>query len=318
MQYWEVVTHSFQIAWRHKYLWLLALFSGEAGGGFNYSTGNSRSVSYRANSGSPDFAGAVNQLTTWINANIGFILLLAALTLVVVVVFFVLAAVCEGALVRAAAEHDAERPFGLRAAWTSGLATMGVIIRFRLILFALGLPVAIVFFATFGGAAVAFYNSNIGTGIALIAIGVLLLIAAIPYAIFLSLLDRMGSRAAILEQLQARAALGRGYGLIRRRLGRVLLLWLLSIGVGIAVGVAFACVFGLAFLPLALAAATTPSLPGLALVGLVALIIALPVEGFLGAQSATYWTLAFRRVDLNPAPVYGYPIVPPPQTTPSA
>jgi hypothetical protein len=319
MQYWEIVTHSFQIAWRYKYLWLLASFSGEAGGGFNFSTGNTGPVPNTAGGGSPDFNGAMNQVTTWINANIGAIALLGALSFVLVVVLFVLAAVCEGALVRAAAEHDAERSFGLRTAWSSGRYTMSVIIRFRLILIGLWLPVAIAFIAIVGGAVFAFTTNNVGAGIALTGVGLLLLLATIPYAIYLFLLDRVGSRAVILEQLQARAALGRAHGLIRRRLGRVLLLWLVSIVVGIAVGLAFGCVFALAFLPVVIVTVVAKSAVGLVLVILVGLVIAFPVAGFLGAQSSTFWTLAFRRLDLDPVPAYGYPYAPaPPQTTPSA
>jgi hypothetical protein len=257
----------------------------------------------------------VNQVTSWIAGHAAVIALLAVLSLLVVVVFFVLAAVCEGALVRAAAEHDAERPFGLRAAWASGRATMGVIIRFRLLLVGLWLPVAILLIALIVGAVFAFYTNNLAPGFVLSGIGLLVLLAGIPYAIYLFLLDRMGSRAAVLEQRRAIPALVRGHQLIRQRLGRVLLVWLLSIAVGIVVGIGLACVFALLFLPVAILAAAANSVGGFILLGLVALIIALPVEGFFGAQSSAYWTLAFRRMEIDQAPVYGYPY-PQPQPPP--
>jgi hypothetical protein len=45
------------------------------------------------------------------------------------------------------------------------------------------------------------------------------------------------------------------------------------------------------------------------------LIILVPlylvVAGFLAAQGSTYWTLAFRRMDVDYAPAYGYPAVSP-------
>ena len=107
MQYWDIVTRSFRISWDHKYLWLIALFSGEGGAGFNFSY-NQRTTGTTV---SP--AQFQQQVTTWISDHIGLIVFLIVLWLVLVIAFFILAAVCEGATVRAAAEHDAERPFGL-------------------------------------------------------------------------------------------------------------------------------------------------------------------------------------------------------------
>ena len=38
MQYGEIVTRALAIAWRHKYLWLLALFAGEGAAGVSFSS----------------------------------------------------------------------------------------------------------------------------------------------------------------------------------------------------------------------------------------------------------------------------------------
>ena len=115
MPYWQNITRSFEIAWRHKYLWLLALFAGESGGGggFNYSQGTRQTGSTN-----PNFP--VEHLTTWLTQHAGLLIAAGVIWLLVLVGLFILAAVCEGALIRGAAEHDAERPFGLRQAWISG------------------------------------------------------------------------------------------------------------------------------------------------------------------------------------------------------
>ena len=34
------------------------------------------------------------------------------------------------------------------------------------------------------------------------------------------------------------------------------------------------------------------------------------VYGFVGAVMSTYWTLAFRRLDIDYAPAYAYPVAP--------
>jgi hypothetical protein len=227
---------SFAIAWRHKYLWLLAVFAGESGGGasFNYSSPY-QPVGRGGNA--PDFTNIPQQVATWLSQNIGLLVAIGVLFLILAIGFFVLAAVCEGALVRGSAEHDADRPFGLRMAWRTGVSTMGTIIRFRLLLIALGLPVFIVVAALVGGLVLAILSHSYGLAVAIGLIGLLIFLAALVYALYLGFLDRLGTRAAVLEQVGARAALVRGHRLLRKRLGRVLLVWLLSIAVGIAVGI---------------------------------------------------------------------------------
>src|SRR6266702_2473488 len=162
MPYWENVTRSFRIAWNHKYLWLIALFSGEAGGtNFNYS----QSTPTRGGTSSAQqISDAQASALTWLSDHASLVILLIVIWLVLVVAFFILAALTG--------------------------------------------------------------NSTAGGFIA--ALGLLLLIA-IPYVIYLTLLDRLGSRAIVLEQLMARAGLARGHRLLLKRLGRTLLVWLLSV-----------------------------------------------------------------------------------------
>lgn len=321
MQYWDIVTRSFAIAWRHKYLWLLAAFAGESGGAsFNFSSpfqptgkgGTSQSLT-----------SLPQQVASWLSHHIGLVLAISALFLVVLIAFFILAAVCEGALVRASAEHDAERPFGLRLAWRTGVSTMGTIIGFRLLLIALALPALIVVAALVGGFVVAIVSGATGLAVALGLLGFLGLLASFVYVLYLFFLDRLGTRAAVLEQVGARAALIRGHRLLRKRLGRVLLVWLLSIATGIAVGVCAAIVLAIVVLPITVAgiaayASGSALLWIVIIAGTVILIpIALVVEGFVIAQSSTYWTLAFRRMEIDQAPAYGYvpgapPVIPSP------
>lgn len=318
MDYWGVVTRSFRISWNHKYLWLIGLFAGEGGGGgfnFNFSSppsstgrpGTSVGGSQEIN-GSVDYTAFQHQVTTWLSDHIGLIVALVIVWLVVVVAFFILSAVCEGATVRASAEHDAERPFGLGMAWRVGVATMWVMIRFRLLIIALGLPVTILAIALGVGIVLSFVNNNLGAGFGLIGLGVLLVILAIPYAIYLFFLDRLGSRAVVLEQLGGTAAIVRAHGLLRKRLGRSLLVLLIGVAVGIAIGIGLACVYAIISLPFALIGVIAYSTNSVAVVPIVVLgaLILLPISvvitGYFSAQGSTYWTLAFRRLDLDPQP----------------
>ncbi len=316
MQYWDIVTRSFRISWNHKYLWLIALFSGESSAGFNFNYSQPQPSS---NGRAPDFAAAQHQITAWLNGHIALVAFLVIAWLVLAIAFFILGAVCEGATVRASAEHDAERPFHLGWAWRAGITTMWVIVRFRLLLIALGLPLALLVFGLVVGLIAALANGNAGAAIGLVLGGVLLALLGIPYVIYLFFLDRLGSRAAVLEQLAARASIARGHRLLFKRFGRTLVVWLLSIAVSIVLGIALACIGAIVFVPLFLGGAALLASGSAAFWLLVAIAVLtflplyLVVAGFVSAQSSTYWTLAFRRLDLDPAPSYPYGYQPPPQ-----
>jgi hypothetical protein len=318
MPYWELVTRSFKISWRHKYLWLLALFAGEAGGGFNFNYSSSSPPGTNGKGNVPD-VGAVNQqISHWVAANIGVIVAASVVILLIAIAFFVLAAVCEGAIVRAAAEHDAERPFGLGWAWRVGVATMGAMIRFRLLLIALALPLLAVFVLLVIGLLGAIGGQH-GALIAVVAlVGFLFILAAVAYLVVLFLLDRLGTRALVLEQLGAVAALRRAYALLTKRLGRLLLVGLIAIAVAVVVGICLAIIGAIVVVP---AVVLTVALYASGsstwwLVIVLAVLILLPVllviSAFLAAQSSTYWTLAFRRLEIERPPVYAY-AYPPPQ-----
>lgn len=312
MQYWDIVQRSFRISWRHKYLWLLALFSGEGGAGFSFGYSQPTPVGNR-NRRNPGFGALQQQATDWLSNHIGLILTLTALSILLAIALFVVAAICEGALVRASAEHDAERPFGLGLAWRTGRATMGTIVRFRPLLVALALPLLVVFLGIVFGVVFGFLTRNAGLVVGSFVIGLLLVLAAIPYAIYRGFLDRLGTRAAVLEQLRARAAIGRAHRLLFKRLGRVLLVWLISIGVGIALAIGSAVVAAILAVPLFVAglAAYAGASPVLWVVVALGILIALPlllvVEAYVVAAFSTYWTLAFRRLEIDAAPAYGYP-----------
>ena len=310
MHYWELVTRSFRIAWDHKYLWLIALFSGEGGGGsFNYSQRSSGTTQTPA-----EFQ---QQISTWLSDHVVVIVFLAALWLVLIIAFFILAAICQGATVRASAEHDAERPFGLGMAWRTGLHTMWVIVRFRLLLIALYLPLIVLIAAWIAGLLVAVANGNRGATGVLVLTGLLLLVAWFFFAIYLFFIDRFGSRAVVLEQLMARASIARAHRLLFKRLGRSLLVLLVAIGVAIVLGIGLACVSVIVVVPLLAAAAFAAGNSSGAgvIVVVIGVLILLPiylaVAGFLAAQGSTYWTLAFRRLDFDFAPAFAYPAVPP-------
>jgi hypothetical protein len=301
MPYIDIVWRSFRISWNHKYLWLIALFSGEGGGGFNVNT--SQPISGQRQP--PDFATFQAQVTTWINEHIGLIVALVILWLVLIVAFFILGAVCEGATVRASAEHDAERSFRLGLAWRAGVQTMWPMIRLRLLLIVIGLPLLVLFGVYTIAVVIAIVNQNALAIFPLLFSGVLLVAAAIPFALYVFFLDRFGTRALVLEQLGARSSIVHAHRLLFKRVGRSLLVWVIALAVGIVVGILVAVAFGIVAIPFAFAAValfmshSVAFWPLVVLFAIILVPISLVVGGFLAAVSSTYWTLAFRRLDLE-------------------
>jgi hypothetical protein len=319
MQYGELIARSFSIVWRHKYLWLLAILGGadvSAGGfGSNFSgLGNAFNSGGSSSGGAGNPAGLRDAATAagqFLQSNLGLLLALGAVVLAVAVAWWLLSCVTTGALVRATAEHDAERPFGPGAAWRTGLSTFGAILGLRL----LGLVWLLLVLGVFGALAalgVASYTSGQGAAFGLvIGLGILgfvvLLVASIPVGIVLIL----GTRAVVLERRGPVSALGRGVELLRARLGRVLLVWLLQVGLALAAGLGLAIVL----VPVVLigavmaVAAGAASGVGAAVVVAIPLVLLLIVSsiilgGIVGAYLSTYWTLAFRRMEIDaPRPV---------------
>ncbi len=145
-------------------------------------------------------------------------------------------------------------------------------------------------------------------GLALVVIGVLVRIAFI-----------LGTRAIVLEQRGVIAGLRRAFELLRARLGRVLLVWLIQVALGIAAGVAIVIVA----IPLILVGAVAvvgtgmasgPMAAGILVIpfGLLLLAVLLVLGGMIGTYLSTYWTLAFRRMELDPIPAVAWPPAPQP------
>jgi hypothetical protein len=205
-------------------------------------------------------------------------------------------------------------------AWTMGVHTMWRVVRFRLLLVLLYLPLWIVVAAWLVWLFVTIARQDAGSIPGLVLTFFLLFLVFVVYAIYLFFIDRYGSRALILEERMALPSIARAHRLLFKRFGRSLLVWLLAIAIGLAVGIVLACFSAILVLPLGIALVATASSgsPAFWVVLAVSLIILLPIYfavfGFLGAQGSTYWTLAFRRLDLDYAPAQ--PPLPAPQTQP--
>src|SRR5437879_11036169 len=324
MQYGQLISRSLSIVWRRRYLWLLAILGGaDVGGGFSTSFPNPstfRSATPGATTGGGGVPAPAGQ---FLADNAGLIVAIVAIALVVALGWFLLSCVTTGALIRASAEHDAERPFGLGPAWRAGVGTFWHILGLRLLALAVGLAAAILIGLLVLFGFLAYAGSQSGLLAAIVVVGVLVVLALIPAAIVIGIAFTLATRSLVLEQRGPIAALGRGLNLMGARLGRALLVWLIQVGLSIGVGIALVIVLVLVFVSVGallvavgFAAGQTAAIIVGIPVGLVLFAALIVVSGMINSYFSTYWTLAFRRMELDapaaaPWPPPGYQPPPP-------
>lgn len=314
MRYGEVIGRSFEIFRRHRYLWFLgALGGGEATavGPFGF-FGSSRG----ANLVSAGQDGSVGQVTRWLSGSVPLLTVLGVLLALFVVAYVLVSCAATGALVQAAAEHDSGHPCGRRTAWEAGRRSFLSIVGIRLLAFLLALVAAgAVVGLVVAGALSAVDDQVTGAAVAFVLAGLFVLVL-VPTSVGFSIAVRLATRAAVLERLGTFRALGRGLGLLFGYGGQVLLVWLIGIALGIAVGLVASVAAALLAVPFGLAALAVYDSSGLAAlltVGSILLLVFLVAAALLagGATSylSVYWTLAFRRMDLDapPSQAYEYP-----------
>jgi hypothetical protein len=321
MRYGELLTRSFSIAWRHPYLWFLALFAGEgaAGGGSGNlgspggfpgggGGGNARGGGGTGPAIPPDTAAALGH---WIGDHISLLITVGVVLVVLLVALFLFSCVAQPALIRASAEHDAERPYGLGPALRFGLTAFWRVLGLKL----LALAVLIVVFGVGAllvilGVTSAQAGNSAGVAGA-IGLGILLLLILIPVAVVLGVVYTFAVRAISLDGRGPISGIAEGFRLLFRRFWRVALVWVIMFGVLLGVGAALGILQLALLIPLALAVGVVyvmsshagSAIAVLAVAGIVFLTITFVTGAAIGAYSSTYWTLAYRRLDLEPQAV---------------
>jgi hypothetical protein len=307
VDYVQILTRALAISWRHKYLWLLALFAGEVTTiSASFQGGSSgRNSAYSNVSGQAVWS----QLTSWVSAHAALLWTIGITMALLSVALFLLSAVANGALVKGGAEHDAERPFTLRQAWTAGVNNFWPVLRLKFFGLIVSASVVIVI-----GGLVLMTVVFAGSGViaAAVATGLLagvLLLAAIPLFIVFGVAIVLGVRAIVLEGKGASEGFRTALNLIWRRRGRVALFWLLVCIAGVVASTVLGLALVVAAFPLValtiaayfaggwlLAVAT-----GLGL-GAAWLLVVVTFAGGVNAFTSTCWTVAYTRFDLQAQP----------------
>jgi hypothetical protein len=350
----KILKRSAQIVWNYRILWvfgfLLVLTTGGAGGS-NSSAGSSgarTSMNISPGDGLPALPDNApewaHQLANWFVQNViplftrpeqhigTFVLIALAIFLVVLLLSSLAAFVrypTETAVIRMVDEYERSgSKLGFRQGWHLGWTRRAF--RLWLVDLLLAIP-ALLFVLLILGAGLMVYFSvsatfqviNAAGVVAAIGLGFISLFFLVVVAVIFSLLRAFFARAVALEDLGVWAALRRGRDLFTRNWKSIGLMWLVMVGIGIAVGILAMVVFFLlipAYLVLlvpALLAAALPALIGFGVTSLfsagplawvIAILAAVPfffivlfaplilVTGWYKLFESNVWTLTYREI----------------------
>ena len=184
------------------------------------------------------------------------------------------------------------------------------------LLVAIGVPVALVIGGTFALTQSTAARILVAVLAGLVAVALLILVF-VP----LHIISQYALREIVVGRIRVFGSVGSGYGIFRRNLGRSVLLWLIHLGLMIAIGIALlvaVLLVGLIlFIPtiaLALAEYTTAAVVAGVIAGVILLPLLLAASGAAGVFGHAYWTLAYLRLTAEAVPGGGVP--PDPSPTP--
>ena len=307
MNYGEVIKDAFWITLRNRFLWFF---------GFLLSGGQVFNLLQNANNlsqqGAFSFLGydvplLFVQARRLVIDNLILFLILAVL-LVLVGIF--LSLIARGALVDgvAALQRREERNFSsaFRAGLSNFWRVLGLSVLVLVIILALWIPIFFIMLFSLFGLFNGIDSSSAGIAIAIFAVLFLLVVVLLIF-VPLGIIFVLGLQALILNREGVFGSLGSGYRLLVRRPGRILLVALISFGLGFAASIALLILTLLLGLLLAVPALILFA-ADLGLAGTVAAVVAggillilyLIAASAVATFNSSYWTLAYLRLTNTP------------------
>jgi len=318
IDYGNILTRAFQITKNHRSLWLYGVILAiTSGGGSNYfqyisnfsdlnkgkNTSQSLSLlknnSFMVKSGSLALFSSKDSATS-ILLIIGLVVLLAV---VVTLVFLLLQYISQAALIGMVEEIEGSGKTSIKAGFSIGWKKWWRLLAITLIVsipaFLISLLIALIL-ATPSIFAFVYQKTVLGWILAVPAaiIWILLIIAVV---VLLGIVITYASRYAVINGLKVIDSVKSGYFLLRQKIGPSLFLWLISIALGMAYGIASTVVFfvlAIILFPIFLLLYSINQ--WLVLAGLPLAIIAIFglifISGLFQAYFSTYWTLSFKEL----------------------
>ena len=290
-----IISRTFEISWRHKWLWLLGVFGG-GGAGF----GGLRAFPMGGGRRAPGQAAAtMAQFQSFISDNAWILAVVAGGFLVIAVVVLLFSCVAVPGSIWAALNLDAGRQVGAGQAWRYGLRRFGPFLRLYVLRLLIGLVLL-----TPVGIAVALIVASVGHGGGALAVSILLLVLVIFVFVVATLLVSVAlvwaERLIVIGNLGAIAAMRQSWWLVRRSLVDTVLfavvLGLLAgvIGIGVTVVSALVALPGIVLAIAGFSSGGVLFIAGAAWVVVAGLGALLLGGGFVGSLVQVAYALACR------------------------
>jgi hypothetical protein len=317
MDYGEVLSKSWRIIWKFKVLWIFGILAGcgsNRGGSFNFNN-NFRTSGNGFSSPTPNLPPALMDALyrfTRLFENPTFIWefvggLIAVVCILVLVEIFI-GTMGRIGLIKGSAEADvgAEKlTFG--GLWKESLPYFW---RVFWLSFLIGAPFVIVIVAIAVGFVIAIIplagnHSNISLILILLPVLCLLLCVIVILAIILGFISIQAERAIVLEDKSILEGFRRGWEVLTKNLGPILIIWLIMVVIGIVAAIVIALPLLIVLVPLVLAFIANMNNANFSftpwIIAFICVIcVYIPISWFLNGLVMAYvqsvWTLTYIRL----------------------
>lgn len=289
LNYGDILKRAGVITWQHRSLWLFGFLAALVGGG---------GPTFRFMQFTPPIA----EIPPWV------IIIAAVGMLLLIILAVVLNIVSHVAIMALVGEIEAQRPAGVRQGLRLGFGRFWPYLGISLII---GVPLGLLALAmiAWGLSPLVLLLAKQGV---IKAIGVALaIILLVPIIVFLILLGVVVGifmafflRACVLERLGVLASIRRGWEVIRHNPGPVVVLWLITVAIGLTLGMITTPIFiGISMLVAGASVVAYALFKEAFAAALVALGLGLPVSlvllflaGLYTVFQSAIWTLGYLRL----------------------
>ena len=301
MDFGEVLGKAWRIVWKHKVLWIFGIFAGCSSGGGGGGGGSGWQQSWGSDQPSGPEIGsqveqAFQQAGQWISDNLWIFIVLGLLVLLLTVIGMFLGTIGKIGLIRGAFRADSGEEKLLFGELFRG--SLPYFWRVFLLSFLIGLAALVIFLPlTIFGVVTA--------GIGFLCI-VPLLCVLVPVLFAIGIVVQQADAAMVIEDLSMMDGVRRAWGVVKKNVGPVLLIWLITAVIGGVIGFVLALPFLITVIPAAIALAASPNEFPTAIVAVAGLcfVLYIPVlivaQGILTSYVESVWTLTFLRLTRPP------------------
>jgi hypothetical protein len=319
MDYLEVLHRAWNIVWKHKALWIFGILAGCArgGGGTGGSTSwrQERQLTPLTGSGIEHFFSGMGD---WLGAHLWVVGLVALAILLLIVIAIFLGVIGRIGLFRGVSRADggAER-LGFGELFRGSLPFFWRVFGLHVLVALAFLAVFLVFFVPAMIPLGALTTLTLGLGlVCLVPLLCILIPVSIAVAIAVRLVLQMADAAIVIEDRGLFEGLRQGWDMLRKHVGPLLIVWLMTLVIGFVIGVLIALPILALVIPVVIAYAATGQ--GLSstvlLVGGACLVVYLPIllvaNGILTAYLESVWTLTYLRLTQLKNTLTGPPALP--------